>query len=203
MALIGASCGWGAVPPGGRAMIAHYSRFISDYANDRLGGVARNRDSETLSRPANARASFPPTITGCAQQCLTGATWSSLHWISTLPAPTLVIAGERDRLVPPANALLLARHLPCGRCHVLAGEGHLMLLDPDSSAHPLLADFFSSPTLDDSAAWRDGFVVDDDDLSGALRSAAGVQPIRTLNSIYRRWVALPPVARLADRLGLV
>ena len=28
----------------------------------------------------------------------------------------------------------------------------------------------------------------------ALRDAAGVQPIRTLNSIYRRWVDLPPVS---------
>ncbi|MDQ1495329.1 MAG: hypothetical protein QOG69_1812, partial [Actinomycetota bacterium] len=203
VALVGTSCGWGAVPPGGRAMIAHYSRFAFDYANDLLDGVARDRDSETLSSQADARRRYPPTITGCAQQCLTGATWSSLHWVSTLRAPTLVIAGERDRLVPPANALLLARHLPCGRCHVLAGEGHLMLQDPDSSAHALLVDFFSSPTLNDSAAWTDGLVVDDHGLSGALRNAAGVQPIRTMNSIYRRWVGLPPVQRLAERLGLV
>jgi pimeloyl-ACP methyl ester carboxylesterase len=203
VALVGTSCGWGAVPPGGRAMIAHYSRFAFDYANDLLDGVARDRDSETLSSQADARRRYPPTITGCAQQCLTGATWSSLHWVSTLRAPTLVIAGERDRLVPPANALLLARHLPCGRCHVLAGEGHLMLQDPDSSAHALLVDFFSSPTLNDSAAWTDGLVVDDHGLSGALRNSAGVQPIRTMNSIYRRWVGLPPVQRLAERLGLV
>jgi pimeloyl-ACP methyl ester carboxylesterase len=145
MALVGTSCGWGAVPPDGRAMIAYYSRSMFDYANDLLDGVARDRDSETLSSQADARRRYPPTITGCAQQCLIGGTWSSLHWISTLRAPTLVIAGERDRLVPPVNALLLARHLPCGRCHVLAGEGHLMLSDPDSSAHSLLVDFFSSP----------------------------------------------------------
>ena len=184
-------------------MIAYYSRSMFDYANDLLDGVARDRDSETLSSQADARRRYPPTITGCAQQCLTGATWSSLHWISTLQAPTLVIAGERDRLVPPVNALLLARHLPCGRCHVLAGEGHLMLSDPDSSAHSLLVDFFSSPTLDRSAAWTDGVIVDDDVFRAALRDAPGVQPFRALNSIYRRWVGLPPVQRLAERLGLL
>jgi pimeloyl-ACP methyl ester carboxylesterase len=203
VALVGASCGWGAVPPGGRAMIAHYSRFMFDYATDLLDGVARDRDSETLSSQADPRRGHRPTITGCAQQCLTGALWSSLHWISTLRAPTLVIAGERDRLVPSANALLLARHLPCARCHVLPGEGHMMLLDPDSSVHSLLVDFFSSPALNDSAAWTDGLVVDDHHLRGALRNAAGVQPIRTMNSIYRRWVGLQPVQRLAERLGLV
>jgi hypothetical protein len=184
-------------------MIAYYSRFMFDYANDLLGGVPRDPDSETLSSPGHARRRYLPTITGCAQQCLTGATWSSLHWISTLRAPTLVIAGERDPLVPPANALLLARHLPSARCHVLPDEGHLMLLDPDSKVHSLLVDFFSSPTLNHSAAWTDGLVVDDYELRGALRGAAGVQPIRTMNSIYRRWVALPPVQRLAERLGLV
>ncbi|HTE61082.1 MAG TPA: alpha/beta fold hydrolase, partial [Solirubrobacteraceae bacterium] len=151
----------------------------------------------------DARSGYPPTITGLAQQCLAGATWSSLHWISTLRAPTLVIAGERDGLVPPANALMLARHLPDARCHVLAGEGHMLLLDADSKAHSLLLDFFSSPTLDRSAAWTDGVVVDDHVLRGALRDAPGVQPFRALNSIYRRWVGLTPVQRLADRLGLL
>jgi pimeloyl-ACP methyl ester carboxylesterase len=205
VALVGASCGWGGVPSEWRAVIAtplrYYSRFVFDHANDVVDGVARDRDSETLG--AQARLRYPPTIIGCAQQCLAGATWSSLHWISTLRAPTLVIAGERDRLVPPANALLLARHLPHARCHVLAGEDHLMLLDPDSRAHSLLVDFFSSPTLNRSAAWTDGSVVDDYDLRKALRDTAGVQPVRTLNSIYRRWVGLPPVQRLAERLGLV
>jgi pimeloyl-ACP methyl ester carboxylesterase len=205
VALVGASCGWGGVPSEGRALIAtplrYISRFVSDHENHPLDGAARDHDSETLR--AQPRLRYPPTITGCAQQVLAGATWSSLHWLSTLQAPTLVIAGERDRLVPPANALLLARHLPRGRCHVLADEGHLMLLDPDSSAQSLLVDFFSSPTLDRSAAWTDGLVVDDDGLRRALHDAAGLQPIRTINSIYRRWVALPPVQRLAERLGLV
>jgi pimeloyl-ACP methyl ester carboxylesterase len=207
VALVGTSCGWGGVMSHGRALIANSLRFYSGFAFDHgihlLDAVARDRDSDTLRAQADARLGYPPTLTGLSQQCLAGATWSSLHWISTLRAPTLVIAGEHDRLVPPANALLLARHVPDARCHVLAGEGHLMLLDPDSSVHSLLADFFSSPTLDSCAAWTDGSVVDDHSLRGALRDAAGLQPFRTLNSIYRRWVALPPVHRLADRLGLI
>jgi hypothetical protein len=114
-----------------------------------------------------------------------------------------VIAGERDAIVPPANALMLARHLPEARCHVLAGEDHMMLLDPDSRVHSLLRDFFSTPTLDRSAAWTDGVTVDDDVLRAALSNAPSVQPFRALNSIYRRWVTLPPVQRLAERLGLL
>ena len=79
----------------------------------------------------------------------------------------------------------------------------MMPLDPDSRAHSLLLDFFSSPTLDRSAAWTDGVIVDDDVLREALRDAPSAQPFRALNSIYRGWVALPPVRRLAGRLGLL
>jgi pimeloyl-ACP methyl ester carboxylesterase len=207
VALLGTSCGWGGVPPDGRPVIAHSLRYYSglafDNANLMFGGVSWDRDSQTLDAQTDDRPGYPPTITGLAQQCLAGATWSSLHWISTLRAPTLVIAGERDGLVPLANAHILARHLPHGRCHVLAGESHMMLLDPDSRAHTLLRDFFSSPTLDRCAAWTDGAVVDDYVLSGALRDAPGLQPFRSLNSIYRRWVGLSPVRRLAGRLGLL
>jgi hypothetical protein len=78
-----------------------------------------------------------------------------------------------------------------------------MLLDPRSSAHSLLVDFFSSPTINRSAAWTDGLVVDEDDLRKALRDTPGVRPVRAINSIYRGWVALPPVRRLAARLGLL
>ena len=207
MALLGSSCGWGGVPPNGRPVIAHslryYSRVAFDHASNLLDGMARDRDSETLRTQTDARPGYPPTIAGLAQQCLAGATWSSLHWISTLRAPTLVIGGERDGLVPVANTLMLARHLPHARCHVLAGEGHMMMLDRDSRAHSLLLDFFSSPTLDRCAAWTDGVVVDDDVLRAALRDAPGLQPFRALNSTYRRWVGLPPVRRLAERLGLL
>ena len=203
MALIGASCGWGGVPPGVRPLVSNTLRFYSRVAFDPGNGVARDRDSETQNAQTDARLRYPPTITGLSQQCLVGATWSSLHWIKTLQAPTLVIAGERDGLVPLPNALLLARHLPHGRCHVLAGEDHMMPLDPDSRVHSLLLDFFSSPTLDDSAAWTSGLVVDDHVLREALRDASGMQPLRTLNSIYRRWVDLPPVHWLAERLRLL
>lgn len=204
VALVGTSCGWGGVAPAGRPVFAHclryYARLAFGHADRLLERVAPDPDSDRLT---DARQGPPPTMTGLAKQCLAGATWSSLHWISTLRAPTLVIAGEHDALVPAANALMLARHLPEARCHVLAGEDHMLLLDPGSSVHSLLVDFFSAPTLDRSAAWTDGVTVDDDMLAAAVRDAPSSQPFRALNAIYRRWITLPPVRRLGERLGLL
>ena len=152
---------------------------------------------------ADARLEYPPTLTGYTQQLLAGATWSSLHWVSTLRPPVLVLAGAQDRIVPPANGALLSHLLFESRLHVLPDEGHLMLFDPESRAHDLLADFLSTPALTDSEAWLSGDAVDQDQLGEALRTADGVQPIKAMSSLYRRWVGLPAVRRIADELHLV
>jgi pimeloyl-ACP methyl ester carboxylesterase len=209
MALVGTSCGWGSVPPTGRAFaliatpLRYYSRMVLEHTSYLLDGASRDRESEMMRAQADARLQFPPTVTGYAQQFLAGATWSSLHWISTVRTPALVLTGSRDRLVPPANGALLSHRLHESRLHLLPGEGHLMLFDPASAAHDLLVDFFSSESLDSSQAWLGGEQVDEDSLYTALRDAEGMQPIKTLSGIYRRWVGLRSVQRLADDLHLV
>jgi pimeloyl-ACP methyl ester carboxylesterase len=209
MALVGTSCGWGSVPPTARAFaliatpMRYYSRMVLEETSHLLDGASRDRDSEMMRAQADARLQFPPTMTGYAQQFIAGSTWSSLHWVSTVRTPTMVLAGGRDRLVPPANGALLSHRLYESRLHLLPGEGHLMLFDPGSSAHDLLDDFFSSDRLDESEAWLGGEVVDEDTLRDALRDAEGIQPIKAMSGAYRRWVGLPAVQRLADDLHLV
>lgn len=209
MALVGTSCGWGGVPPTARAMalistpLRYYSRQVLEQTNHLLDGGAPDRGSETRRAQANARLAHPPTLSGYAQQMIAGATWSSLHWVSTLRPPVLVLAGGQDRIVPAANGALLSHLLFASRLQVLPDEGHLMLFDPESRAHDLLADFFSTAELERSEAWLSGDVVDEDALEAALRAAQGVQPIKAMSTAYRRWVGLPAVRRLADRLHLV
>ena len=70
--------------------------------------------------------------------------------------PTLVLHGAADELVPSANAVQLARLLPESRLHILSGEGHLLVFDPQGGALPLLEDFFGSARLGDSRAWATG-----------------------------------------------
>jgi fermentation-respiration switch protein FrsA (DUF1100 family) len=103
--------------------------------------------------------------------------------------PTLVLHGGGDRLVPPANAVQLARLLGESRLHVVPGEGHLLVFDPDSATLPLLADFFSSPALESSEAWATGTAVEDDTtVDAAFAASVGAQPYRAMSSAYRRLV---------------
>lgn len=80
-------------------------------------------------------AGYGPTLRGYAAQLYGAAGWTSLPWLHTIAQPTLVLAGERDKLVPPANARLLARLLPNAHLVLVPDAGHLFLLrDPDEPA---------------------------------------------------------------------
>jgi pimeloyl-ACP methyl ester carboxylesterase len=212
MALVGTSCGWGSVPPEARALaliatpLRYYSRIFFEQTSYLLDGRDGGGDGARLRAQPDARLGQPPSLIGYTQQLIAGSTWSSLHWLSTLNVPTLALAGERDLLVPPANSLVLARHLPRCRVHIVPGEGHLLLFDEASAGLPLLADFFASPRFEDSRAWATGLEVDDDDddlVEASIGLSPGVQPLKAYSGAYRHWVGSGPVQRLAARLKLV
>jgi pimeloyl-ACP methyl ester carboxylesterase len=54
-------------------------------------------------------------------------------------APTLVIAGEKDQLMPRAELEKIARGIPGARLEVIAGAGHLPFLENAAAVAPLLA----------------------------------------------------------------
>jgi pimeloyl-ACP methyl ester carboxylesterase len=54
-----------------------------------------------------------------------------------------VLAGESDPLVPPANAQILARLLPSARRHIVAGGGHLFLLERAAELVPIIDGFLA------------------------------------------------------------
>ena len=103
-----------------------------------------------------------------------------------IQAPTLVVSGLCDRLVPPANGALLARELPHSRLLLVPGEGHLLLFDPASAALPALVEFFADG--EDSPTWREGEDIGDAGLEDALRSSPGGQPYKAFSAAFRRFV---------------
>lgn len=116
--------------------------------------------------------------------------WSSLPWLHTVQAPTLVLAGGLDQLVPPVNGVQLARLLPRSRLQILAEEGHLFILDPESESQDLLEGFFLASEPEASPAWSTGrAVADDETVEAAFAAATGcAQPHGVLSDAYRRSV---------------
>jgi 3-oxoadipate enol-lactonase len=58
---------------------------------------------------------------------------------------TLVVTGDRDRLVPPGNSRRLARLIPGARFAELSGAGHLFPLERAPDTVRLLVEHFSRP----------------------------------------------------------
>jgi poly(3-hydroxyoctanoate) depolymerase len=187
LALAGTSCGWGGVPGDLRALallatpLRYYSRTFYERTSHLLDGT---RDAVSRAE-ADARRANPPSLRGYWGQVLAGTAYTSLPWLHRISAPTLVVAGLCDRLVPPANGVLLARELAVSRLVLVPGEGHLLLFDPDSAALPALADFFAAG--EGSGTWLRGEEISDDRaVAEAVQRSRGGEPYKTLSSWLRR-----------------
>jgi pimeloyl-ACP methyl ester carboxylesterase len=199
LVLVGTACGWGWIPPSlpvGMTMatpLRYYSRrFYASTAPMLAGGQARDR--RFVERAAEARFAHPPSVWGYMSQLASAASFTSLPWLHRLPHAALVVVGEDDRVVPPANSVLLASRLGRGRLVTLPDEGHYLLLDPHSAGGPLIADFLRADRLRASATWRDARRVGADDVIVAAATHVVRGPISLVNTPIRR-----AFRRLPDR----
>ncbi|MGB3624772.1 MAG: alpha/beta fold hydrolase [Henriciella sp.] len=91
--------------------------LIEDFSNAHLSGIAL-LDAHAL---INQFASF--------------AAWSSLCFLPIIDAPTLILAGSRDRIIPPNNALQLSAMIRRAEHRILPDAGHLFpFTDPERTA---------------------------------------------------------------------
>ena len=65
-----------------------------------------------------------PDPLGLLWQTLAVSNWSSIPFLGSILAPTLVVCGSRDSVVPPSNSRVLARRIPNATLIMLADRGH-------------------------------------------------------------------------------
>jgi 3-oxoadipate enol-lactonase len=63
--------------------------------------------------------------------------------IEEIAAPTLVVHGDADRVVPYENGVELAGRIPGSRFERFDGGGHLLFLESPERFNPLVAEFLS------------------------------------------------------------
>ena len=98
LVLVSTSCGIGATP--GTQVGLHRLRY----------------SPEATSWPR-------PNPLGTWWHSLAISSWSSIPFLGSIQAPTLVVCGAHDRVVPPANSRVLARRIPGAELVVLPA-GH-------------------------------------------------------------------------------
>jgi len=99
LVLVSTSCGVGSTPGNRRAFV------------------------RTLRRPAEANPWPLPDPLGMLWHSLAVSSWSSIPFLGAIKAPTLVVCGDHDRVVPPINSQVLAGRIPGAALITLPG-GH-------------------------------------------------------------------------------
>ena len=61
-----------------------------------------------------------------------------------MTVPTLILFGEHDKVVPPANAALLAGKLPNAQIEILPNAGHFFPFEVSEEANRAIIRFLSA-----------------------------------------------------------
>jgi 3-oxoadipate enol-lactonase len=101
---------WAAVPYtyGEKTRRSHPERIVTDIAH---------------------RMSSPPEPLAYLHQAAAVATHDAYERVNQLAAPTLVVHGEQDVFIPPANALVLAERIPGAQLKLWPDAGHMYIID--------------------------------------------------------------------------
>ena len=96
---------------------------------------------EEIDRMARERikCGVPARAMGDQLRCLLRSEIPEEHY--RIPAPTLVISGEHDALIPNCYGRLMADKIPGSRFVLVGGAGHNPIVEAPETVVPMIADF--------------------------------------------------------------
>jgi pimeloyl-ACP methyl ester carboxylesterase len=89
------------------------------------------------------RLEFPYARAAYRAQLFAGASHDALLALRRLLLPTLVVHGREDRVIPAANAELLARTIPDAELHLLEETGHIYMTE-EPAVDEVIASFLAA-----------------------------------------------------------
>lgn len=117
--------------------------YFTKVAPDLYGGRYRTGHAPA-GDDARRRSARPPSIIGYGSQLAAVQGYSTAPLLPFVMAPTLIISGDDDPLIPTVNARIMARLIRRSSLHIVPGAGHLVLLDSPEIAGPIITDFLDS-----------------------------------------------------------
>jgi 3-oxoadipate enol-lactonase len=116
------------------------AKAINPYIYD--PGTPDERVEEDLS----VRRPWFPTAEGYLAQLQGIMAWEAYSRLPQIAAPTLVIHGESDRLVPPENGRRIAARIPNANLVMIPNASHIFPTDQKEAAHRAMLDFLAAHT---------------------------------------------------------
>jgi pimeloyl-ACP methyl ester carboxylesterase len=108
---------------------------------------AKGTPRSVIDEDFAVRLQVPTSPEGYANQLGGVVTWSGgAARLSAVDVPTLILQGDEDRLVNPANAQVLAQAIKGARVEILEGASHIFFSDRPVAAAKAITGFLESQT---------------------------------------------------------
>src|SRR5579864_7024059 len=114
------------------------ARAINPYIYDKETPPSR------IEEDLKIRLQWVATFDGYMAQLQGIMMWEAYSRIGQIAAPTLVVHGETDQLVPPENGKLIAQRIPRSRLVMLPNASHIYSTDQPEAAHKPVLEFLSA-----------------------------------------------------------
>ena len=118
------------------------AKAINPYIYDPSTPDARKEEDLAVRRP------WFPTAEGYLAQLQGIMAWEAYSRLPQIAAPTLVIHGESDRLVPPENGRRIAARIPNAQLVMIPRASHIFPTDQQAAAHRAMLDFLAAQAND-------------------------------------------------------
>ena len=99
---------------------------------------------ERIEEDMVLRRTWFPTAEGYFAQLQAIMGWEAFNRLAQISAPTLVIHGDCDQLVPPANGKLIAERIPGAKLAMIPRTSHILTTDQQEPVHRALLDFLAA-----------------------------------------------------------
>lgn len=90
---------------------------------------SRKGDPELFKNWDRVLAESHRSVIGTIGQLMAAVTHNTYFGLGRISCPTMVITGDSDRLIPPANSKILARRIPGAELRVVPRAGHAFPLE--------------------------------------------------------------------------
>jgi pimeloyl-ACP methyl ester carboxylesterase len=105
---------------------------------------AQGTSQERIEEDTTVRRKWYPSADAYFAQLQAIMAWEAYSRIGQISAPTQVIHGENDRLVPPENARQISARIPGAKLVMLAKASHIFATDQPHAAHAAVLEFLDS-----------------------------------------------------------
>jgi pimeloyl-ACP methyl ester carboxylesterase len=113
----------------------------------------RRVNPERIATDIAHRTSSPPEPLGYLHQGTAVATHDAYERLNRISSPTLVVHGEEDVFVPPANGLVLAERIPAAQLRLWPEAAHMYTID-EPRADQEIAEFLQRHSAVEHAPQR-------------------------------------------------